>query len=112
MTDERWQEIIGHIKDHFTLTNQRTEDLSEDMGPGTVEIIEFDGPLGKMRLERTTKPLITGRKSIGSRRIGSQATVEYQYSDTEQTHKFNVYKYDPTADAWEEMKAERGEMFF
>src|SRR3989344_8999835 len=100
MTHERWTEIIGHIKDNFTLLDQRTEDLPEDFGRGTVEIIEFEGPLGKIRLTRTTQPLITGKKSIGSKRIGSQATVEYQYSDTEETHKFSVYKYNPDNDQW------------
>lgn len=112
MTDERWKEIIGHIKDHFTLLSERTEELDEEDGRGSVEIVEFEGPLGKMRLERTTQPLVTGRKAIGSRRIGSQATVEYQYSDTEQTHRFTVYRYNPAEDSWEEMKLERGDMLF
>lgn len=112
MTDERWQAIIGQVKDNFEVLNHDTKDLSEDDGPGSVETIEFSGPLGKMKLERTTKPLVLDKKTIGSRRIGSDTTVEYIYSDTEKTHKFTAYKWDESDQNWLEIKTDRGEMIF
>ncbi len=113
MTDEKWESIIAQIKDNFEVLDQRTEDLSDEAGPGSsVEIIEFKGPLGRIKLERTTKPLVIDKKTIGSRRIGSQTTVEYIYSDTEKIHKFNAYRFDPNNEVWVEMKMERGEMAF
>jgi hypothetical protein len=112
MTDERWQEIIGQVKDKFKPVEHRVEDLPEEMGPGTVEVVEFMGPLGKMRLERTTQPLVVGKKTIGSKRIGSQTTVEYVYSDTEKVHKFKVYRYDENDDNWIEMEMNREQMSF
>ncbi|MAF14226.1 MAG: hypothetical protein CMI53_05065 [Parcubacteria group bacterium] len=112
MTEERWETIIGHIKDNFELVDLRTEDISEEMGSGSVEIVEFKGPLGLMKLERTTQPMILDKKVIGSRRIGSDATVEYKYSDTEKTHKFTAFKRNENHDVWEEMKMDRGEMLF
>jgi hypothetical protein len=112
MTDERWQQIIGQIKDSFEIIAQRTEDLPEHFGRGTVEIVEFKGPLGLMKLERTTQPLMLGKKTTGSKRIGSQATVEYLYSDTEQVHKFKAYHFDANNDNWVEMEMGRGDFNF
>ena len=112
MTDERWENIIGRIKDKFEGIDQRTEDLPEEAGPGTVEIVEFKGPLGQMKLERTTQPLVIDKKTIGSRRIGSDTTVEYIYSDTEKIHRFKAYRLDPDNEVWVEMKMDRGEMIF
>ncbi|OGY44899.1 MAG: hypothetical protein A2729_03915 [Candidatus Buchananbacteria bacterium RIFCSPHIGHO2_01_FULL_39_14] len=112
MTDERWQEIIGQIKDKFQISDQRTEDLPEERGRGSVEIVEFIGPLGRMKLERTTQPLVLGKKTIGSRRIGSQTTVKYLYSESEKIHKFKAYRFDENNNEWLEIKMERKEMIF
>lgn len=76
MQDEKWQDILGKVKDNFEVLDENKEDL--DPGPGFVEYIVFSGPLGKIRLERTTKPVVLEKKGIGSRRIGSQASVEYK----------------------------------
>lgn len=114
MTDEKWQNIIAQIKDNdkLEMIDHQTEDLPEERGPGTVEIIEFKGPLGLMKLERTTQPLVIDKKTIGSRRIGSDTSVEYVYSDTEKVHKFTVYRFEENDDRWVEMQMERGEMNF
>ena len=112
MTDEKWQFVIGHIKDNFELTDQREEDIPEDVGRGSVQIVEFNGPLGKMRLERTTQPLIIDKKTISSRRIGSGTDVEYIYSETEKVHKFRAFKFDESTKNWVEMEMKKEEMFF
>lgn len=114
MTEERWEQIVGQIKDNekLELIDERCEDLPEEAGPGSVEIIEFIGPLGKMKLERTTQPLIIDKKVLGSRRIGSDSTIEYKYSDTEKVHRFTAYRMDPDDEIWVEMKMDRGEMIF
>lgn len=113
MTEEKWQDAIATIKDNFEVTNHNTQDLPEDMGPGRVEIIEFIGPLGNMKLEFTTQPLVIDKRTIGSRRIGSDVKVEYKYSDTENVHKFKAFKFNEAANDWEEMEVERsGNMFF
>jgi len=112
MTDERWQEIKGLVKDKFGAEPEWTEDLPEEAGPGSVEIIEFTGPLGKMRLTRKTQPLVLDKKVLGSRRIGGESSVHYIYSDTEKVHRFTVYRFDEASNDWQEIKPERGEMIF
>ena len=46
MTEERWQEIKGMVKDSFEVLDMHTEPLPEEAGPGEVESIEFNGPAG------------------------------------------------------------------
>ena len=111
MTQEKWQEIIGLIKDKFEVLDERTEELPDQNIAGAVEIIEFLGPLGKMRLERTDQPLVIGKKTIGSRRIGSDIRVEYIFSDTERVNKFRAYSWSDADNVWVEIEKEK-ESFF
>lgn len=112
MTDEKWQEVIGQIKDNFKVVSEATQDLAIEQGQGIVEVIEFIGPLGKMKLERTTRPLVVDKRTIGSRRIGSQTKVEYIYSETEKIHKLKAYRWSDDSGDWLEIAKERGEMIF
>lgn len=113
MTEEKWKDTVYNIKENFEVSLEATEDLPEEMGPGSMEVIEFTGPMGKIRLEFLTQPLVLDKRSIGSRRIGSEAVVEYKYSDTEKVHKFKAYKLDVNSNEWEEIPLEHSsKMFF
>ncbi len=105
MTDERWQEVVGHIKDTFNVLEEGKYD--RDGMPGFVEFICFIAPEDKkMKLERVTHPLVTGKKTLGSRRIGGSTSVEYEYSDTEMVHKISAWQWDAVNNAWQEIKAQ------
>lgn len=104
MQDEKWKDIVGRVLDDFEVLEHETYELEEN--PGSVEYIVFNGPLGKMKLERISKPLILDKKAIGSNRIGSDTRVEYIYSDTEKTHAFNAYKWDDAQNDWVLMEVE------
>ncbi len=103
MTPERWQQIKGQIIDNLGLTLAETEELPEPQ-KGTREVLEFAGPNGKMRLEYYSRPVVLGKKTLGSKRIGSQAVVEYQYSDSEFSHELKAYRDNDGE--WEEIKTE------
>jgi len=106
MTEEKWEQIIGMVKDQFELEDEG-ENSIEDVPDGKVQFIIFQGPLGRMKLEYITKPVILDKKTIGSRRIGSDTKVEYIYSDDEMSHTFKAYKWDEASNEWEEMEAEK-----
>ena len=110
MTEERWQEIKGMVKDNFEVLDMHAEPLPEEMGPGEVEIVEFNGPAGRIRLTWGTSQLVLDKKTIGSRRIGSDTTVEYVYSETEKVHKFKVFRFDPSQNDWVELET-KGDTF-
>ncbi len=104
MKPERWKEIVFLVKERFEVIEERGFDF-ENM-PGHVETITFLSPLGKMKLEFTRKPVVLDKRTIGSKRIGSQAKVEYTYSDVEETFRLNTYRWNDDQSQWDEMKAE------
>lgn len=114
MHRDKWKDTIGLIKDRFSVVNEvdTKEEIGEDVSGGVVfersESIEFDGPLGKMKLELRTRPIVVEKKTNYSRRIGSDTDVKYVFSESENVSKFRAYKFDENADEWEEIS---GDMF-
>ncbi len=102
MTQEKWEEILGTIKDNFKYKNESREHLDEEGGVD-VHSIEFNGPLGRMRLEYIIKPVVLDKKTTYSKRIGSETKVDYVYSPDEKTNKLMVYKWDDGQDSWVEI---------
>ena len=102
MTPDRWQQIKGMILDNFSDVEEAAEEL-EAPERGSAEILEFNGPLGKMRIEYWTKPLVLGKNVSGSRRIGSHHEVDYIYSDTETVSTLLAYKWDDNQSDWLEI---------
>ena len=103
MTEEKWKDITGKILDDFKVLEHKKEDL--DPGPGQIEYIIFNGPTGKIKLERIVKPAVLEKRGLGSKRIGSMTKVEYIYSDTERVDIFKAYKWEN--DEWIEMEMEK-----
>lgn len=102
MTKDRWLEIKDLINEKFGIIDQDT-DLYDEQGGVNVEWLEFKGPLGRMRLEYETKPVIIDKKSHGSNRMGSEATIQYIYSPTEFTTKLYAYRFNDAQDDWQEI---------
>lgn len=100
MTDEKWQEVKNMVREKFGLKDEFEEELE---GGGLVEIIEFDGPLGIMKVERTVKPKVMDTKTNYSNRKGAIASnIEQITSDTEEV-KF-VKAYVKKDERWVEME--------
>jgi hypothetical protein len=102
MTEERWKDIIGKIKDNFQVEEEGKEHL-EEMGGIDIEFIIFAGPLGRMKLEFATKPVVLDKKTNYSNRIGSETKVNYVYSDTEKNCYLSAFKWDENQDNWIEI---------
>ena len=105
MTQEKWHNITGNIKDNFTVEDEGREKIEEDGGI-EVEYIVFQGPLGKMRLELVTRPVIIDKKTTYSNRIGAGTTVEYIYSPEEKNSQLMAYKWSEEQNDWLEINAE------
>lgn len=102
MSPDRWQQLKGQIQDQFDGVSISREKL-EEPERGEKEIVLFDGPLGQMRLEYFTRPVVLDKHTHGSRRIGSHTEVEYIYSETEFSHSLKAYKWDDGQDDWLEI---------
>jgi len=102
MQPEKWEETKGQLQDAFKDV-EFSKDILPEPQKGEMEIALFDGPMGKMRLEYITRPVILDKRTHTSRRIGANVGVEYVYSDTEFTHKLVAYRFDDDADDWQEI---------
>lgn len=103
MNQEKWEDLIALVKEHYEVIERQTEDILE--GKGSLEYICFQGPMGKIRLEREIKPVVTGRKVLSSRRIGSGVSEEFEYSDSEMIDKLKAFLWNEGKDDWEEIDA-------
>ena len=107
MSPDKWEQLKGQIQDQFSDVSIIKEGLEDDERgehiPGEKEIVIFDGPLGQMRLEYITRPVILDKRTHGSRRIGSHTEVEYVYSETEFSHSLKAYKWDDGQEDWVEI---------
>lgn len=99
MTIDRWRDILEQIKTNFEVEDSGSYE-DEDLGGTTTEFIEFSGPLGLMRLEFATHPLIIDTKTHYHKRIGSETTVNHIFSPTEKTHTLSIFKYDEAIEDW------------
>lgn len=106
MFPEKWRQIVGQIKDNFKVEADGKERL-ETEGGAEVEYIIFNGPLGRMKLEFITKPVVLDRKTKYSKRLGATTVVEYVYSPDEKTHKLKAYRWDEAVNDWLEMEAKK-----
>ncbi|MBU0636952.1 MAG: hypothetical protein ABH818_00860 [Patescibacteria group bacterium] len=104
MTKERWQDIVEKIKDNFSIEEHSQKHLDE-AGGLDIDYIIFKGPLGKMKLEFISKPVILDKKTKYSNRIGAQIEIEYVYSQTEKSFKLKVFKWDEAIGDWQEIEA-------
>lgn len=107
MQPEKWAQLRGQIQDSFGDVEIIKEELTESER-GEKEITTFTGPLGRMKIEYITRPVILDKKTIGSRRIGSGTTVEYVYSEDEFSHTLKVYKWDEAESDWSEIDVKGG----
>jgi len=93
MRPEKWEKLVDDINTKFEVEDQGKEHIDEHGGTD-IEFIIFKSPLGRVKLEFITKPLVLDKKMTYSRRIGSKTDVEYIYSEDEKTHRLIAYKWD------------------
>jgi len=103
MSPERWESLKGDLKDKFTLVEETRGEFEDE--PGEFDRLIFDGPMGRIKLEFITRPVILDKRTTTSKRIGASVAVDYIYSEDEFTHKLLVYKWDEGREWWDEIKA-------
>lgn len=104
MTDDKWHDALDRIQERFTIYEHGEEALPEYPN-GKREFIVFQSPIGKVRLERITKPRTVGERAVTSRRIGGTTKVESMYDLHDLVHFVNAARWDETAGAWREVDA-------
>lgn len=103
---EKWQDVVNKIKDNF-LVEDSGKDYLDEAGGVDIDYIIFNGPLGKIKLEYITKPVVLDKKTIYSSRIGSETKIDYVYSQDEKSSKLKVFKWDEAINDWQEIDAKK-----
>ncbi len=101
MHEDRYNELKRKIKEDFSVIDEKYEKNEERREEK--EIIEFNGPLGEMKIEWVTRPKVMDKKTTYSNRIGGEISVEYIYSEDEVTHTFKIFK--KVGETWQEISA-------
>ncbi|OIP23202.1 hypothetical protein COX95_00410 [bacterium CG_4_10_14_0_2_um_filter_33_32] len=111
MNDEKWGDVVDLIEQKFGIIERNKEeviigdDFEEDKARESIDSIIFNGPLGKMKVQRITRPIVLDKKVHYTKTMGQGAKVEYTYSDDEFTHRVVAYKWGEVESSWIEIEA-------
>jgi len=106
MNRVRYEQILELLEDKFEILNQSTENLEDGSG-GSIEIIEFEGPLGRMKLEFTEKARFIGEKASFSNRVGSGVGIEKQFDQDDQVAYLKAFTWNDASEAWVEVETNK-----
>ncbi len=116
MQDEQWENLLDSLEIKFGKLNrkQQTTTRTDDVGheiKSDEEWVEFETPMGRMKLSRVTRPMILDKKFHYTHTGGSKGKVEYILSDTEKSHKVTLYQWNHIENGWQEVKGPEGSAF-
>ncbi len=109
MDNEKWERLIFLIEERCKITARKSEEFevaktaSGQPIMGQREFIEFESPLGKMKLEKNTRPKVIDKKVLHTKRIGGRVAVDYIYSPEESISEIKVYQWDKQNNFWREV---------
>jgi hypothetical protein len=112
MNLKKWENLIFKVEENFGIDRQYQEEFKVGETndgqkiKGQKEVIEFKGPLGKMKLEKISQPKVVAKKILSSHRAGGRVAVDYVYSEQDQILKFKIYQKKSAQDDWEELLPE------
>src|SRR5262249_40556322 len=104
MNDQRWEEVLRRLDKQFG--NLEFDETEDEETHAVIESVVWESPAGRMRLTRTTRPLVVDKKLHYSNRAGGGSHVEYVYSKTESTSRVRLYRWSDAANDWDEVDAE------
>jgi hypothetical protein len=103
MNDQRWEEVLRRLDKHFG--NLEFDETEEEETHAVSESVTWTSPQGRMKLVRTTRPLVVDKKMHYSNRAGGGTHAEYIYSKTESTSRIRLFKWSAPLNDWEEIDA-------
>ncbi|MFA5051168.1 MAG: hypothetical protein WC499_03565 [Patescibacteria group bacterium] len=111
MNAEKWENLIYKVEEKFGIDKRYEEEFTvAETSTGQIvlgkrESVEFKSPLGRIKLEKTSRPKVIDKKVLHTKRIGSKSAIDFIYSDTEQTSQLKIFKINSN-DEWEEINPE------
>jgi hypothetical protein len=113
MREDLWGDILDRLEDQYgalevqNLSESREDDTGQKI-VSEIKRVEFETPMGKMRVDHITTPMILDKKTHYTHTAGARANVEFVLSETEKTQKIRAYKYDDDMNEWIEINTSSG----
>lgn len=104
MTEDRWQQIVDHVRSSFEVEDFGREE-NDELGGTRIEYIIFTSPAGRLRLEFSSHPAILESKTIHKKSAASEIRVEHEYSAMEESHTFEVWRWNEREENWEPFRS-------
>ena len=101
MYQRKWEDLLDKVEKMFGFIEHTTEEYPERRM--TVETAVFDGASGRIKLERTKKPVVLDQKTTYSKRVGSGVTMEYILSDDEYVDTVRFFRWDRLVREWKQI---------
>ena len=101
MFQGKWDDLLDRIEKMFGFLEHNTEEYPERRM--TIETAIFDGASGRIKLERTVKPVVLDTKRIYSKRTGGEVTEEYLLSEDEYVDIVRFFRWDRLAREWKQI---------
>ena len=101
MHQRKWEDLLDKVEKMFGFIEHTTDEYPDRRM--TVETAVFDGASGRIKLERTVKPVVLDQKTTYSKRVGGTATTEYVLSDDEYVDTVRFFKWDRLAREWKQI---------
>ena len=101
MYQGKWEDLIDKIEKMFGFAEHTTEEYPESRT--TVETAVFDGASGRIKLERTVKPVVLDEKTTYSKRAAGEVTTTYILSDEEHVDTIRFFRWDRLAREWKQI---------
>lgn len=111
MNPKTWEKLVFLAEEKFGIDKREEEEI--EVGEhsdgskvmGKKEIIEFTSPLGKIKVEKTSRPKVIDKKVLHTKRIGGKVAIDYVYSPTEKTEEVKIYSQNQEGE-WQEINPE------
>jgi hypothetical protein len=101
MHQAKWEALLDQIERLFGFLEHEIEEYPERHL--TIETAVFNGASGRMKLERSVRPVIVDKKTSYTKRAGSEVGVEYVFSDDEFVDTVKLFRWDKLAREWRQM---------
>jgi len=103
MNDQRWEEVLRRLDRQFG--DLEFDEIEDEETRTVTESVAWQSPQGRMKLLRTTRPLVVDKKLHYSNRAGGGTHVEFVYSETETTSRIRLFRWSEPMSDWEEIDA-------
>ena len=111
MNPSKWENLIFLAEEKFGIDKEYKEEFevaelfNGEKIIGERQIVEFESPLGQIKLEKTSRPKVIDKKILHTKRIGGRVAVDFVYSDEEKVEELKIYRLD-NDNQWVEIKPE------